>query len=100
MSPKTRSVADNESEENRTVEILGLNAGGYWANNQEHFGPPGHLSVMLLFVLANGQPVALVAANAITSLRTGAPPGTSRGRTQSLAQGGAKGECRSRLSVK
>jgi ornithine cyclodeaminase/alanine dehydrogenase len=57
-------------------DVLGLKAGGYWSGNAAA-GLPGHQSVMLLFDLATGAPTALVAANAITSLRTGAAGGVA-----------------------
>jgi alanine dehydrogenase len=56
--------------------VLGLKAGGYWRLNGER-GLPGHSSVMLLFDPSSGQPIALIAANAITSLRTGAAGGVA-----------------------
>jgi len=55
---------------------LGLKAGGYWQGNAER-GLPSHQSLMLMFDPETGTPRALVAANAITSLRTGAAGGVA-----------------------
>lgn len=55
---------------------LGLKAGGYWRRNSSR-GLPAHQSLMLLFAPDTGTPLALVAANAITSLRTGAAGGVA-----------------------
>jgi alanine dehydrogenase len=51
--------------------LLGLKAGGYWAQNGQK-GIPRHQSTVVLFDPDTGQPVALVGANEITGLRTGA----------------------------
>jgi len=51
--------------------ILGLKAGGYWPGNRAA-GLPPHQSTILLFDPASGRPAALIGANAITGLRTGA----------------------------
>lgn len=68
-------------------KLLGLKAGGFWANNRRS-GLSSHQSVILLFNPANGKPLALVDANVITRLRTAAvgalalrylaPPNASR----------------------
>ena len=55
---------------------LGLKAGGYWPGNADR-GRPAHQSLMLIFDPDTGAPLALVAANAITSLRTGAAGGVA-----------------------
>jgi alanine dehydrogenase len=77
LSPAATPAATSVHTANGLVQTLGLKAGGYWMRNQERFGLPGHTSVMLLFDMTNGSPVALVAANAITSLRTGAAGGVA-----------------------
>jgi len=51
--------------------ILGLKAGGFWAANRARDLAP-HQSTVLLFDPATGRPVALLGANALTGLRTGA----------------------------
>lgn len=61
---------DMHPDSDRT--ILGLKAGGYWARNRTRDGIPSHHSVILLFDSRTGMPRALVAANALTSLRTAA----------------------------
>lgn len=50
---------------------LGLKAGGFWANNRSQ-GLPAHQSVILVFDPATGVLSAIVDANVITRLRTGA----------------------------
>jgi alanine dehydrogenase len=50
---------------------LGLKAGGYWERNRDKSIPP-HQSSILIIDPETGQTKALVAANAITWLRTGA----------------------------
>lgn len=50
---------------------LGLKAGGFWSNNRNQ-GLPAHQSVILLFNPATGVLTAVVDANVITRLRTGA----------------------------
>jgi alanine dehydrogenase len=57
--------------------VLGLKAGGYWPANARPGGPPAHRAVMLLFEAATGEPLALLAANVLTSLRTGAAGGVA-----------------------
>jgi alanine dehydrogenase len=51
--------------------ILGFKAGGFWPGNRAR-GLLPHQSTMLLFDPDSGQPAALVSANRITGLRTGA----------------------------
>lgn len=55
---------------------LGLKAGGYWQGNADR-GLPAHQSLMVVFDPETGTPLAMVAANAITSLRTGAAGGVA-----------------------
>jgi ornithine cyclodeaminase len=50
---------------------VGLKAGGYWPGNESR-GIRNHQSATLLFDAQTGQPVALVAANYLTALRTAA----------------------------
>lgn len=51
--------------------ILGFKAGGFWPGNRER-GVLPHQSTMVLFDPDSGQPIALISANRITGLRTGA----------------------------
>ena len=51
--------------------ILGLKAGGYWPNNAGK-GLGNHQSSTLLFDLETGRATALVSANYLTGIRTGA----------------------------
>jgi ornithine cyclodeaminase/alanine dehydrogenase-like protein (mu-crystallin family) len=51
--------------------VLGLKAGGYWPGNAAQ-GRGNHQSVVLLFDPDSGQAVALVGANYLTGVRTGA----------------------------
>ena len=51
--------------------VLGLKAGGYWPGNAAQ-GRGNHQSVVLLFDPESGQAVALVGANYLTGVRTGA----------------------------
>lgn len=51
--------------------VLGLKAGGYWPGNGAQ-GIANHQSTTLLFDPETGQPAALVGANRLTGLRTGA----------------------------
>lgn len=53
-------------------EVLGLKAGGFWQKNMERLNLPNHQSVMLLFDPSSGAPTALINANWITAIRTGA----------------------------
>jgi ornithine cyclodeaminase len=55
---------------------LGLKAGGYWPGN-EASGRANHQSTILLFDPASGLPIALVAANLVTALRTAAASAVS-----------------------
>lgn len=52
-------------------EVLGFKAGGFWADNKDK-GLPNHQSAMMLFDPATGQPIAVVAANFVTQIRTAA----------------------------
>lgn len=53
-------------------EVLGLKAGGFWLQNLSRMNLPNHQSVMLLFDPRSGAPTALINANWITAIRTGA----------------------------
>jgi alanine dehydrogenase len=55
----------------RSAGALGLKAGGYWAGNAAR-GLTNHQSTTLLFDPATGQAAALVGANYLTGVRTGA----------------------------
>ncbi len=55
----------------RAAEVLGLKAGGYWPGNAAH-GRTNHQSTTLLFDAASGRASALVGANYLTAVRTGA----------------------------
>ena len=52
-------------------EVLGFKAGGFWLNNSQ-LGLTNHQSTMVLFEPTTGQPKALIGANYITKIRTGA----------------------------
>ena len=54
-----------------STPILGLEAGGYWPHNAEH-GFGNHQSSTLLFDADSGRASALVSANYLTGVRTGA----------------------------
>lgn len=53
-------------------EVLGLKAGGYWAENQERHGLPKHRATILLINPDTGEALAVMSANTITRLRTAA----------------------------
>ncbi len=54
-----------------SLPVLGLKAGGYWPGNVAK-GLGNHQSVVLLFDQETGQAVAVVSANYLTGIRTGA----------------------------
>ncbi|HSY87829.1 MAG TPA: ornithine cyclodeaminase family protein, partial [Verrucomicrobiae bacterium] len=54
-----------------SLPVLGLKAGGYWPGNAAR-GRGNHQSVVLLFDPDSGQAMALVGANYLTGVRTGA----------------------------
>ena len=54
-----------------SLPVLGLKAGGYWPGNAAQ-GLSNHQSVVLLFDPDSGQAVAVVSANYLTGVRTGA----------------------------
>jgi ornithine cyclodeaminase len=54
-----------------SLPVLGLKAGGYWPGNVAR-GLSNHQSVVLLFDRDTGQAVAVVSANYLTGVRTGA----------------------------
>lgn len=68
---KSEGIFGIKSGYMKRTEFLGLKAGGYWASNRGTDVLP-HQSVMLLFDPETGVPVALVRANYITGVRTGA----------------------------
>jgi ornithine cyclodeaminase len=51
--------------------VLGLKAGGYWPQNT-HVGLGNHQSTILLYDPQTGRPSALIGANYLTGVRTGA----------------------------
>jgi ornithine cyclodeaminase len=55
----------------RAAGVLGLKAGGYWPGNAAA-GMTNHQSTVLLFDADTGRPSALVGANYLTGVRTGA----------------------------
>ncbi|MET3791406.1 ornithine cyclodeaminase family protein [Aquamicrobium terrae] len=55
----------------RLGKILGLKSGGYWPGNEER-GLTNHQSTITLFDADTGQPLAAVAANWLTAVRTAA----------------------------
>jgi ornithine cyclodeaminase/alanine dehydrogenase-like protein (mu-crystallin family) len=59
------------TKEQSTGEILGLKAGAYSPSNSGR-GLPNHNAAMLLIDPETGRPMALLAANAITTMRTAA----------------------------
>jgi ornithine cyclodeaminase len=65
------SVFGIKSGFDMTAMVLGLKAGGYWPDNARH-GRTNHQSTVLLFDPSTGAPSALVGANHLTGLRTGA----------------------------
>ncbi|HYW33751.1 MAG TPA: ornithine cyclodeaminase family protein [Candidatus Bathyarchaeia archaeon] len=54
-----------------SLPVLGLKAGGYWPGNAAK-GLSNHQSVVLLFDQETGQAIAVVSANYLTGVRTGA----------------------------
>ncbi|HEY3365772.1 MAG TPA: ornithine cyclodeaminase family protein [Symbiobacteriaceae bacterium] len=52
--------------------VLGLKAGGFWAQNVPRHGLGAHQSTVLLFAPETGQLRGVVCANYLTALRTGA----------------------------
>jgi alanine dehydrogenase len=62
--------------------VLGLKAGGYWPHNHAH-GLTNHQSATLLFDPDTGRAAALVSANYLTGVRTGAASAIA---TQCLAR--------------
>lgn len=100
--PDTGGIFGVKSGYYRDRGWLGLKAGGFWADNRRH-GLPAHQSVILLFDPATGVVAAVVDANVITRLRTGAvgalaarylaPPGA---RTAAVVGCGIQGEIQTR----
>jgi len=66
--PKRGELRDRDGAQ----EVLGLKAGGYWANNMKRHGLPKHRATILLLDPDNGEAMALMGANVITRLRTAA----------------------------
>jgi len=69
----------------RSAMVLGLKAGGYWPQNAAA-GRTNHQSTILLFDPETGMPAALVGANYLTGVRTGAASAIA---TRHLAREGA-----------
>jgi ornithine cyclodeaminase len=69
--PGTSGIFGVKSGFDRDQGLLGLKAGGFWADNRGR-GLAAHQSVILVFDPATGVPRAVVDANVITRLRTGA----------------------------
>jgi alanine dehydrogenase len=61
----------------RTGRSLGLKAGGYWPHNLERRGLINHQSTVFLFDPDTGRPLAMVAGNLLTALRTAAASSVS-----------------------
>lgn len=61
----------------RTGEVLGLKAGGYWPNNLEKRGIINHQSTVFLFDPDTGRVTAMVGGNYLTALRTAAASSVS-----------------------
>lgn len=69
-----------------SLPALGLKAGGYWARNAAA-GRSNHQSTTLLFDPLSGQAMALVGANYLTGVRTGAASALA---SRHLARAGAR----------
>ena len=69
--PGTSGIFGVKSGFDQDQRLLGLKAGGFWADNRG-LGLAAHQSVILVFDPATGVPRAIVDANVITRLRTGA----------------------------
>jgi alanine dehydrogenase len=87
-----------------TREVMGLKAGGFWQGNSKQFGLPNHQSVMVLFDPRTGAPTALVDANYITAIRTGAASAVaakylSRPDSHTVAMIGAGAQARMQLKA-
>jgi alanine dehydrogenase len=66
-----RAVFGVKSGFDAQAGVLGLKAGGYWPENTAQ-GLTNHQSTVLLFDAQTGKPSALVGANHLTGVRTGA----------------------------
>ncbi|ESR25058.1 ornithine cyclodeaminase family protein [Lutibaculum baratangense] len=69
--PETNGTYGVKSGVDMSGGLVGLKAGGYWPGNEAR-GIKNHQSTTLLCDAASGEPVALVAANYLTALRTAA----------------------------
>lgn len=61
----------------RSGQVLGLKAGGYWPNNLEKHGIINHQSTVFLFDPDTGRVKAMVGGNYLTALRTAAASSVS-----------------------
>lgn len=61
----------------RTGQVLGLKAGGYWPNNLDKQGIINHQSTVFLFDPDTGRVKAMVGGNYLTALRTAAASSVS-----------------------
>lgn len=82
--------------------VMGLKAGGFWLGNVSTFGLPNHQSTMVLFDPRTGAPTALIDANYITAIRTGAASAVaaralSRPDSRRVAMIGAGAQARMQL---
>jgi alanine dehydrogenase len=66
-----RAVFGVKSGFDSSAGVLGLKAGGYWPENARS-GLTNHQSTILLFDAQTGRPSALIGANYLTGVRTGA----------------------------
>ena len=66
-----RAVFGVKSGFDAPADVLGLKAGGYWPENSRA-GLSNHQSTILLFDPHTGRPSALIGANYLTGVRTGA----------------------------
>lgn len=71
MTGHRRAVFGIKSGFDRSIMVLGLKAGGYWPENAAA-GRANHQSTILLFDPETGMPAALIGANYLTGVRTGA----------------------------
>lgn len=82
--------------------VMGLKAGGFWLGNVSDYGLPNHQSTMVLFDPRTGAPTALIDANYITAIRTGAASAVaaralSRPDSRRVAMIGAGAQARMQL---
>lgn len=86
MTGHRRAVFGIKSGFDRSAMVLGLKAGGYWPENAAA-GRTNHQSTILLFDPETGMASALVGANYLTGVRTGAASAIA---TRHLARKDAK----------